>query len=227
MTTGVRPMKDRRGRCLHAGHRPAAPPLALDHPRRLRPARAPTAFYLASVTALTWLRGTTQQTFFYMLMVCLAPGARIRARSSRSWSSASRTWRPRGSGPTGRPSATAWSLLAAALVILVSGLGPGADRRLRGPRPAGPRRRLLAPRRRARWRRSALYVKHRLAGPRIRWDWARRFGAAGRRLRRCRWGCSTPRTRGRSASRVRGRGSSTSSRPRRSPPTASSSRPRR
>ena len=30
----------------------------------------------------------------------------------------------------------------------------------------------------------ALYVKHRLAGPRIRWEWARRLAMAGGRVRR-------------------------------------------
>lgn len=32
---------------------------------------AANGFYLSSVTALTWYLGTTQQTFFYMIMVAL------------------------------------------------------------------------------------------------------------------------------------------------------------
>jgi hypothetical protein len=39
---------------------------------------AANGFYLSSVTALTWYLGTTQQTFFYMLMVALVT---IRKRS--------------------------------------------------------------------------------------------------------------------------------------------------
>ena len=76
--TQVRPMRDRRGRV----YTPAVGP-------RLRPLLwvilvgfallGANGFYLASVTALTWYLGTTQQTFFYMLMVAPAPGARLRA----------------------------------------------------------------------------------------------------------------------------------------------------
>ena len=63
------------------------------------------------------------------------------------------------------------------------GIRAGADRRFRGPRHADPQHRLLVSRV-APLAAVALYVKHRLAGPRIRWEWARRFGGAGRRLRR-------------------------------------------
>ena len=70
MTTQIQPMRDRRGRA----YTPAIGP-------RLRPllwvillsfaVLGANGFYLASVTALTWYLGTTQQTFFYMLMVLL------------------------------------------------------------------------------------------------------------------------------------------------------------
>src|SRR6185312_12007381 len=70
MTAQVTPMRDRKGRA----YTPAVGP-------RLRPllwiilisfaVLGANGFYLASVTALTWYLGTTQQTFFYMLMVLL------------------------------------------------------------------------------------------------------------------------------------------------------------
>src|SRR6516225_2081428 len=70
MTPPATTMRDRRGRV----YKPAIGP-------RLRPLLwviligfallAANGFYLSSVTALTWYLGTTQQTFFYMLMVAL------------------------------------------------------------------------------------------------------------------------------------------------------------
>ncbi|MGC8639614.1 MAG: hypothetical protein ACP5XB_07015 [Isosphaeraceae bacterium] len=67
---------------------------------------AANGFYLSSVTALTWYLGTTQQTYFYMMMVALhlALGLFL---VIPFWSSASRTWRPRGSVPTRGRFATA------------------------------------------------------------------------------------------------------------------------
>jgi tetratricopeptide (TPR) repeat protein len=130
-------------------------------------------FYLSSVTLLTWYLGTTQQTPFYMLMVALhlALGLGLvlpflifgSLHLATSWK---------------RPNKGAirygLSLLAAALVTLASGLVlvriggfEVRDMRVRGIgywfHVAAP---LLA---------VALYVKHRLAGPRIRWEWARRL----------------------------------------------------
>ena len=68
MTTGLRPVLDRRGRT----YTPAVGP-------RLRPLLwvslggfallGGNGAYLASVSALTWWLGTTQQTYFYFLMV--------------------------------------------------------------------------------------------------------------------------------------------------------------
>ena len=70
MTVQPRIMRDRRGRA----YTPAVGP-------RLRPLLwiillgfaflGANGVYLSSVTSLTWLRGTTQQTPFYMLMIAL------------------------------------------------------------------------------------------------------------------------------------------------------------
>ncbi len=70
MTVQVRSMRDRSGRV----YTPAVGP-------RLRPflwiiligfaLLAANGVYLSSVTSLTWFRGTTQQTPFYMLMIAL------------------------------------------------------------------------------------------------------------------------------------------------------------
>ena len=175
MSVQASPMRDRRGRA----YTPAVGP-------RLRPflwiiligfaLLGANGFYLSSVTALTWYLGTTQQTFFYMLMVALhlllgflliVPFVVFGfAHLATSWK---------------RPNKTAirfgLALLAVALVILVSGL---VLVRLGGFEVRDPRVRevgywlhVLTP-----LAAVALYVKHRLAGPRIRWEWARRFSVA-------------------------------------------------
>jgi tetratricopeptide (TPR) repeat protein len=132
--------------------------------------------YLSSVTALTHYLGTTQQTPFYMLMalfhvalglVLIVPFIIFGlTHLATSWK---------------RPNKTAIRygllLLAASIVILASGL---ILVRLEGFEVRDPRIRdvgywvhvaapLLV---------IALYVKHRLAGPMIRWHWARRFSVA-------------------------------------------------
>jgi tetratricopeptide (TPR) repeat protein len=133
-------------------------------------------FYLSSVTALTWYIGATQQTFFYMLMVALhlllgfiviVPFLIFGfAHLATSWK---------------RPNKTAirfgLALLVVALVILASGL---VLVRLGGFEVRDPRARevgywlhVLTP-----LVAIFLYVKHRLAGPRIRWEWAKRFSVA-------------------------------------------------
>src|SRR5580693_4821339 len=120
MSVVASPMRDRRGRV----YTPAVGP-------RLRPflwfiligfaVLGANGFYLSSVTALTWYLGATQQTFFYMLMIALhlllgflliVPFVIFGfAHLATSWK---------------RPNKTAIrfgvALLAAALVILVSGL---------------------------------------------------------------------------------------------------------
>jgi tetratricopeptide (TPR) repeat protein len=175
MSVQVSPIRDRRGRA----YTPAVG-------KRLRPflwiiligfaLLGANGFYLSSVTALTWFLGATQQTFFYMLMVALhlllgflliVPFVIFGvAHLATSWK---------------RPNKTAirfgLALLAVAVVILGSGL---VLVRLGGFEVRDPRAReigywlhVLAP-----VAAVALYVKHRLAGPRIRWEWARRFGVA-------------------------------------------------
>jgi tetratricopeptide (TPR) repeat protein len=175
MTVQVNPMRDRRGRV----YTPAVGP-------RLRPLLwiilisfallGANGFYLASVTVVTWYLGTTQQTFFYMLMIALhlllgflvivpflAFGC---AHLATSWN------RPnRGAVRYGL------ALLAVALILLISGVilvRIGAfeirDPRVRG---VGYWLHVLTP-----LAAIGLYVKHRLAGPMIRWHWARRFGVA-------------------------------------------------
>src|SRR5262245_17841131 len=134
---------------------------------------AANGFYLSSVTALTWYTGSTQQTFFYMLMVLLhlvvGLGLVIPflifgfAHLSTSWK---------------RPNKAAIRyglvLLTAGLVTVVSGF---VFVRLGGFEVRDPRIRnvgywfhVIAP-----IVAMAFYVRHRLAGPRIRWEWARRL----------------------------------------------------
>ena len=175
MSVQVNPVRDRRGRV----YTPAVGP-------RLRPllwtiligfaVLGANGFYLASVTALTWYLGTTQQTFFYMLMIALhlllgflviVPflifgGVHL----VTSWK---------------RPNRSAirygLALLATAMILLISGL---VLVRIEGFEVRDPRVRgvgywlhVLTP-----LVAIGLYVKHRLAGPMIRWHWARRFGVA-------------------------------------------------
>src|SRR3954447_13232256 len=120
MTASTRPMSDRKGRV----YTPAVGP-------RLRPLLwviligfgllGGNGVYLASVTALTWWKGTTQQTFFYMLMVAvhliLGVGL-IVPFLAFGFSHLATSWR--------RPNRGAvrygLALLACAMVVLVSGL---------------------------------------------------------------------------------------------------------
>ena len=134
-----------------------------------------TGVYLGSVSGVTWWTGIIQQTFFYMLMVILhlILGFAIIvpflvfgiAHLVTSWK---------------RPNKSAIRygliLLACSFVVLVTGLVL-----VRGIGPIevrDPRVRLVSY-----WLHLvapllaiALYIKHRLAGPRIRWQWARRGG---------------------------------------------------
>jgi tetratricopeptide (TPR) repeat protein len=173
MTTSARPVQDRRGRV----YTPAVGP-------RLRPLLwiilggfallGANGVYLASVTALTWLQGTTQATPFYMLMVIahLVLGfVLIVPFLIFGLVHLATSWR--------RPNKTAVRygliLLACALVILVSGLMLVrlGVLEVRDPtvRAVGYWLHVLTP-----LAAIALYVKHRLAGPQIRWEWARTWG---------------------------------------------------
>ena len=172
MSTPVRPTRDRAGRVY-------TPAIG----SRLRPLLwivligfallAANGFYLSSVTALTWYLGTTQQTFFYMLMVALhlALGlALVVPFLIFGFAHLVSSWKR----PNKQAIRYGLALLTAGLVTVVSGfiLVRIGGFEVRDPRVrnigywfhvAAP---LLA---------IALYVKHRLAGPRIRWEWARRL----------------------------------------------------
>lgn len=137
-------------------------------------ALAANGIYLGSVSAMTWWMGTTQQTPFYMLMVSLhlLLGFLIIAPFlGFGFIHLATSWR--------RPNVKAVRygllLLATALAILVSGLvllrfdviairDPVIRSIAYWLHVAAP---LVA---------IGLYVQHRLAGPRIRWEWARRGG---------------------------------------------------
>ncbi len=175
MTVPVRTMRDRSGRA----YTPAVGP-------RLRPLLwiillgfaflGANGVYLSSVTSLTWWRGTTQQTPFYMLMIALhlVLGFFLiipflvfgLVHLATSWK---------------RPNRAAvrfgLALLAVAIVILTSGLVlvrlGGFEIRDPRIRDAGYWLHVLTP-----IVAVALYVKHRLAGPRIKWEWARRLSVA-------------------------------------------------
>ena len=175
MTAPAQIMRDRRGRA----YTPAVGP-------RLRPLLwiillgfaflGANGVYLSSVTSLTWWRGTTQQTPFYMLMIALhlilgfflivpfVVFGLIHLLTS---------WK--------RPNRTAvrfgLALLGVSILILVSGLVlvrlGGFEVRDPRIRDAGYWLHVLTP-----LVAVALYVKHRLAGPRIRWEWAKRLSIA-------------------------------------------------
>jgi tetratricopeptide (TPR) repeat protein len=171
-TPVLRPIRDRAGRV----YQPAIG-------SRLRPMLwiilvgfallAANGFYLSSVTALTWYLGTTQQTFFYMIMVALhlALGLLLVIPFlAFSFAHLATSWK--------RPNKGAIRygiiLLAAGLITVVSGF---VLVRIGGFEVRDPRIRnigywfhVVAP-----FAAVAFYVKHRLAGPMIRWHWARRF----------------------------------------------------
>jgi tetratricopeptide (TPR) repeat protein len=133
--------------------------------------------YLSSVTAITYLTGITQQSYFYLLMVGLhlALGFVIIVPVlvfglGHWWTSRKR--------PNRAAIRYGLALLACSFLVLISGLVLVRNFGIFEVRD--PRVRLVGY-----WLHIAaplaaigLYVKHRLAGPRIRWAWARRVGAA-------------------------------------------------
>src|ERR1700722_12644796 len=174
MSSSVRPATDRRGR----KYTPAVGPKLRILLWTLLGGFAflgANGAYLGSVTAVTWATGVTQQTFFYMLMVGLhlLLGFLIVvpfivfgfAHLVTSWK---------------RPNKAAIrygvALLICSLIVLASGVvlvrGFGIYE-VRDPRARSLSYwlHLLTP-----LAAIGLYVKHRLAGPRIRWVWARRVG---------------------------------------------------
>ena len=175
MSTSARPLKDRRGRAYVPAIGPRLKPLLWVILVGFALLGA-NGVYLASITALSRLRGTNQQTYFYLLMfgLHLALGfALIVPFVAFGFAHLATSWN--------RPNRAAVRyglvLLVTALVILISGLvlvRIGDVFVVRDPRArdvgywfhvAAP---LVA---------IGLYVKHRLAGPRIHWKWAGRFGA--------------------------------------------------
>ena len=175
MSANVRPLSDRAGRVYTPAVGPTLRPLLWIILIGFALLGA-NGFYLSSVTALTWWQGSNQQTFFYMLMVVLhlALGfVLIVPFVLFGFGHLATSWK--------RPNKTAVrfgiALLVCSLIILFSGLvlirldffqvrDPSA-------RSVGYWLHVVTP-----LLAIALYVKHRLAGPRIKWEWARRFGGA-------------------------------------------------
>ena len=175
MSASVRPVNDRRGRvyfpAVGKGLRPWLWTVLI-----LFALLGANGFYLSSVSALTWWTGVTQQTFFYMLMVGLhlllgfvvivpiLVFGFAHLVTSRN-----------------RPNKVAirygYALLACSIVVLISGLilvrGFGIWE-VRDPavRTSGYWAHIVAP-----LLAIGLYIQHRLAGPKIRWYYFRRFGA--------------------------------------------------
>jgi tetratricopeptide (TPR) repeat protein len=176
MSSSVQPLKDRRGRVY-------TPAIG----RGLRPLLwillggfallSANGVYLASVTLITWLTGVTQQTYFYMMMIALhliVGAAIIVPFIVFGFVHLATSWK--------RPNKTAirygLALLAGSLIVLISGIF--LVRIFDAYTVRDPRLRAVSY-----WLHVitplavvALYVKHRLAGPRIRWVYARRLGLA-------------------------------------------------
>jgi tetratricopeptide (TPR) repeat protein len=170
MSTAEKPMRDRRGRTY-------TPAIG----RRLKPWLWVVLFgfallgangvYLASVTAMTWLRGVSQETYFYMLMVILhlvLGFGLLVPFLIFGFTHLVTSWK--------RPNKTAvrlgLALLVTSLVLLLSGLvlvRLGVFE-VRDPvvRSIGYWLHVGTP-----VLAVVLYIRHRLAGPRIHWEWAR------------------------------------------------------
>ncbi len=173
MSATVRPATDRRGRTY-------VPAVG----RQLRPwlwavlilfaTLGANGFYLSSVTVLTWWSGVTQQTFFYMLMVglhLLLGFVVVVPIIVFGFAHMATSWK--------RPNKSAtrygYALLVCSLVVLVSGFilvrGFGIWE-VRDPkvRSMGYWLHIIAP-----CLAIGLYIQHRLAGPKIRWHYFRKF----------------------------------------------------
>ena len=187
---------------------------------------AANGFYLSSVTALTWYLGTTQQTFFYMLMVALHLFLGLVlvipflifgfAHLATSWK------RPNKCGHSLRPDTAGrrrWSpwFRDSSWFALADSRSATRGSATSATGSTWPRR----------WRPLALYVKHRLAGPRIRWEWARRLAIPVVGLRGDHGALALARPQVVRRQGAEGGQAVLLTRPRRSPPTASSFRPGR
>ncbi|RUL88222.1 tetratricopeptide repeat protein [Tautonia sociabilis] len=133
-----------------------------------------TGIYMASVTLITWLSGAPQDTYFYMLMVALhlfLGFVLIVPFIVFGFGHLVTSWK--------RPNRAAIRygimLLISSLVLLISGLVlvriEGFEVRDPVVREVGYWLHLLTP-----VLAIALYVRHRLAGPRIKWQYARLWG---------------------------------------------------
>jgi tetratricopeptide (TPR) repeat protein len=173
MTTGFRPILDRRGRAYTPAVGSRLRALLWINLIGFALLGAGGA-YLASVSALTWWLGTTQQTYFYFLMVILHLGlgfALVVPFLAFGLVHLATAWR--------RPNRAAvrygLALFVSALLVVASGLILVRMGRfeVRDPsvRTVGYWLHVLTP-----LAVLGLYVKHRLAGPAIRWHWARRIG---------------------------------------------------
>ena len=165
-----RPMRDRRGKVY-------TPAIG----KRLRPLLwmvligfailGATGIYMASVSFVTWLSGAPQDTYFYMLMVALhlLLGFVILVPFIVfGFGHLFTSWK--------RPNRAAirygLMLLGAAVILLISGLVlvriGGFEIRDPAVREVGYWLHLLTP-----VLAIGLYIRHRLAGPRIKWEYAR------------------------------------------------------
>jgi tetratricopeptide (TPR) repeat protein len=175
MAATTQPLRDRRGRAY-------TPAIG----RRLKPllwvvligfaALGANGIYLASITALGWLRGVPAETPFYYLMFVLhlvLGFALILPFLAFGFVHLATSWK--------RPNKAAvrygLALLTAALVILASGLVlvriGGFEVRDPSARAVGYWLHVAVP-----LLAIVLYVRHRLAGPRIHWEWARVYVGA-------------------------------------------------
>ncbi len=176
MSVSVRPATDRRGRvyvpAVGRGLRPWLWAVLI-----LFAILGANGVYLSSVSALTWWSGVTQQTFFYMMMVglhLLLGFVVVVPILVFGFAHMATSWK--------RPNKSAtrygYALLVCSLVVLVSGLilvrGFGVwevnDPRVRS---VGYWAHIVAP-----LLAIGLYIKHRLAGPKIRWYYFHRIGMA-------------------------------------------------
>ena len=176
MSAVVHPVSDRRGRvyvpAVGRGLRPWLWVVLI-----LFAALGANGVYLSSVTALTWWSGVTQQTFFYMLMVGLhlLLGFVVVVPILVFGFAHMATSRKR---PNKSATRYGYALLVCSLVVLASGFilvrGFGVWE-VRDPkvRSVGYWLHIAAP-----CLAIGLYVKHRLAGPSIRWHYFRKLGVA-------------------------------------------------
>ena len=173
MSATTQPMKDRRGQVYTAAVGPGLRPLLwclLGGFAFL----AANGCSLASVTLLTWMLGTTQQTYFYFLMVLfhLILGIVLivpfvvfgSVHLVTAWNRPNRVAVRYGLALLG----TSVLMLLSGLVLVRLGF-----LEIREPtvRSIGYWLHVLTPLAAA-----GFYVRHRLAGPRIRWEWARGVG---------------------------------------------------